>query len=231
MNPLRGVLGEAWALYRRHADHLLPIAFAVYLVVAVVETALAASLGVVGAYLAFIVALFAVFLLQATLITAVEDLRDGRADLTVAQTLRAAGPRLAAVAGASIVAGVAIAVGLVLFVLPGLVAMTYLALVVPVVVVEGAGTGAALQRSMQLVRGYGLPMFGILAVTMLLYLVAGLVLDVVLTPLPGWARDLLSTIAAGTLLAPFSALALTLSYHRLASPAARSRYEREDLWS
>lgn len=232
MNPLHGVVAEAWTLYRRHAGHLLPIAFTVYLAVAAVETVLVATLGNVGAFLSFVVAVVAVFLLQATLITAVEEIRDARAQPTVAHALRAAAPRVLAVAGASMLAGVAIAVGLLLAVIPGLVALTYLALVVPVVVVEGSATTAALRRSVELVRGHGLAMFAVLAVTVLIYLVAGLALGVVLFGLPGWARDLLSNVVSGTLLAPFTALALTLSYHRLAAaPATRARDAREDLWS
>ena len=34
MNPLSGILGEAWKLYRAFAAHLLPIAFVIYLVAA-----------------------------------------------------------------------------------------------------------------------------------------------------------------------------------------------------
>ncbi len=34
MNPLSGVLGEAWTLYKRHAAHFLLISFAIYLVIA-----------------------------------------------------------------------------------------------------------------------------------------------------------------------------------------------------
>ena len=35
MNPLSGVLGETWKLYKAHAAHLLVIAFVIYWVAAV----------------------------------------------------------------------------------------------------------------------------------------------------------------------------------------------------
>jgi hypothetical protein len=49
--------------------------------------------------------------------------------------------------------GVAVAIGLVLFVLPGLVAFVWLALAAPVVEIEHHGVRAALARSVRLVRG------------------------------------------------------------------------------
>ena len=44
MNPLSGVLGEAWQMYKAFARHLLAIAFVVYLIAAVI----AALLGLAG---------------------------------------------------------------------------------------------------------------------------------------------------------------------------------------
>jgi hypothetical protein len=79
MNPLSGVLGEAWKLYKAHAAHLLVIAFVIYLAAAVAAALLALAGGIFGAILGSIVELFAAFLLQAALVKAVQDVRDGRA--------------------------------------------------------------------------------------------------------------------------------------------------------
>ena len=80
------------------------------------------------------------FLLQATLVKAVEDVRDGRADLSFGETLQAARPAVGRVAVASILAGLAIGIGLVLLIAPGLFLLTIWCLIVPVIVLEGAGT-------------------------------------------------------------------------------------------
>ncbi|HLQ53515.1 MAG TPA: hypothetical protein VK162_04475, partial [Streptosporangiaceae bacterium] len=101
MNPLSGVLGEAWKLYRAHAAHLLVIAFVIYLVAAIAAALLALAGGIVGALLGSIVELFAAFLVQAALVKAVQDVRDGRADLSFGETVSAATPYLGPVAGAS----------------------------------------------------------------------------------------------------------------------------------
>jgi hypothetical protein len=48
MNPLSGVLGEAWQMYKAHARHLLMIAFVIYLVAAVIAALLALAGGTIG---------------------------------------------------------------------------------------------------------------------------------------------------------------------------------------
>ena len=55
-------------------------------------------------------------------------------------------------AGASILAGIAIGIGLVLVLVPGLYLITIWCVIVPVIVLERAGTGAGFSRSQQLVK-------------------------------------------------------------------------------
>ena len=92
MSPLTGVLREAWAMYRRFAAHFLLIAFVLYLISAIIGALLSLA-GVGGGLAAFVIDLFFLFLLQAALIKAVQDVRDGRVDLNFSETLRAALPR------------------------------------------------------------------------------------------------------------------------------------------
>lgn len=80
MNPLTGVLGEAWTLYKRYAAHFIMISFAIYLVVALINLVLSLA-GTVGVLLGLLVTVFGMFLLQAALVKAVQDVRDGRVDL------------------------------------------------------------------------------------------------------------------------------------------------------
>ena len=214
MNPLSGVLSESWALYKRHARHLLVIAFAVYVVAAIIE-ALLGLLGIVGALLAGIVSLVAAFLLQAALVKAVDDVRDGTADMSLSDTINAAKPHIGRVAGASILAGIAIGIGLILLIAPGLYLMTQWCLIVPVIVLEGAGIGAAFSRSRELVRGNGWNVLGVIVLVFLLLLGVGIVLGIILSALPNAVQSFISSIVSGTLTAPYIALVLTLSYFRL----------------
>jgi hypothetical protein len=215
MNPLSGVLSEAWTLYKRHARHLLTLAFAVYVVAGIIEAVLAGLLGIVGALLAAIVSLIAAFLLQAALVKAVDDVRDGTADMSLKDTLDAARPHVGRVAGASIIAGFAIGIGLILLIAPGLYLLTIWCLIVPVIVLEGAGVGAAFSRSRALVRGNGWNVLGVIVLVFLLLLGVEIVLGLILTALPDSVQSLISGIVSGTLTAPYLALVLTLSYFRL----------------
>ena len=112
MSPLSGVLGEAWALYRRYFAHFILISFVIYLVVAVVTALLSLAAGSWGAFLGLLLSLFGMFLLQAALVKAVQDVRDGRVDLDLGQTVRAALPYVGSVAIASILASIGITIGL-----------------------------------------------------------------------------------------------------------------------
>jgi hypothetical protein len=215
VNPLSGIFSEAWRMYRTHAQHLLTIAFVVYVVAALIEVLLAALLGLFGVLLASVVSLIATFLLQAALVKAVEDVRDGRVDLSLGDTVRAARPAVGRVAGASILAGLGIAVGFVLLIVPGLFLLTIWCLIAPVIVLEGVGVGASFGRSRALVRGFGWNVFGTLVTVFLVQIVVGIVIGIILSPLPQTVGQGLSEVVSGTLVAPFVALVVTLGYFRL----------------
>ncbi|HXL96377.1 MAG TPA: hypothetical protein VN969_46300 [Streptosporangiaceae bacterium] len=214
MNPLTGVLGEAWAMYKAHARHLLMIAFAVYIVAGIVTAALGLA-GAFGEVLGYVVMTFALFLLQAALVKAVQDEREGRRDLTIAGTVNAAMPYLGNVAIASILASIAITIGLVLIIVPGLYLITIWAVIIPVIVIERAGALDSFGRSQQLVRGHGWHVFGTLVLVYIIQYVVDIVLSFIFSALPYSFRDGLSTVIAGTLIAPFLAIVVTLIYYRL----------------
>src|SRR3984885_1222354 len=215
MNPLSGVLDEAWRMYKTFAKHLLAIAFVIYLVAAIITALLALAGGTVGILLGSLVSIVAAFVLQATLVKAVQDVRDGHADLSIRQTVNEALPFLAPVAGASILAGIAITTGLVLIIVPGLFLITIWAVIVPVIIIERSGALASFGRSRQLVRGHGWHVFGTLVLVYILMLVVNLGLGLFFSALPHTIGDGLSSVISGTLISPFLALVVTLVYYRL----------------
>ena len=214
MNPLAGVLAEAWSLYRAHARHLITIAFVIYLVASVLQ-ALLSVLGPIGLFLGSIVSLIATFVLQATLVKAVDDVRDGTADMSMGDTVQAARPFIGSVAGASILAGFGIVFGLVLLLVPGLILLTIWCLIVPVIVLERTGAMASFGRSRALVKGYGWPVFGTLVLVFLLLLVIGAIISGVLAALPNAAQSFLSGLISGSLVSPYVSVVVTLGYFRL----------------
>jgi hypothetical protein len=220
MSPTSGVISEAWNLYKSHWRHLLSISFIVYLAVALIGVVLVALLTWLGAILAALVSIVALFWLQATLVKAVEDIRDGRADLSVSDTFEAARAHLAAVLVAGLIAGIGIAIGFVLLIIPGLVLLTFWCVIVPTIVIEGKSAGESFGRSFELVRGHFWRVLGVIVLAVLIYFGFEIVLALILTPLADWLKNFVSTIVSGTLTAPFFALVLTVLYFRLAAQPA-----------
>ena len=215
MNPLSGVLSEAWTLYKRHASHFLLIAFAIYLVIAVVTALLSLALGSFGAVVGGLLSLLGTFLLQAALVKAVQDARDGRGDLDLRASVNAALPFLWSVTIAGIFASIAIGVGFALIIVPGLILLTFLSLIVPWIVVGGATAFESFGKSWATVRGYAWHVFGTYVVVFLILIVGEFVLGIILLALPDAARTFISDVVVGTLVAPFLAAVVTLVYDRL----------------
>jgi hypothetical protein len=220
MNPVSGVLGEAWQQYRAHAAHFLVIAFVIYLIAAVVQAIFSDIGGAVGSGIALVISLLAVFLLQAALVKAVQDVRDGRVDLNFRETISAALPYLLPVAAASILAAIGITIGFVLIIVPGLILLTFWSLIVPSIIIGEAGEFASFGQSWRTVRGYGWRVFGTYVLVYVILFAVNIVLGLILVALPVVPREFISTVVSGTVIAPFLALVVTLLYYRLTAAHA-----------
>jgi hypothetical protein len=216
MNPTNGVIGDSWELYKRHWRHLAPIALIVYIVLGVVAALLAAVFdNWLAGLLSAMIGIIGAFWLQGALVKAVADVRDGRADMSIRDTFASAWPHVPAVAIAGILAGLGIALGLLLLIVPGLVLMTWWVVIIPAIVLEDKSAAESFSRSRELVRGYGWNVFGVIVLTILLLIVASIVIALILSPLDDWLQELLSDVISGTLIAPFIAVTWTLLYFRL----------------
>jgi hypothetical protein len=214
--PTEGVLHEAWELYKAHWQHLIAVAGVIFTGIALIGAAATELFEpTLGAFVGFVVTLLGYFWVQGALVKAVSDIRDGRADLSVADTLRAAWERIGPLASTSSLAAFGIFLGLVFLVVPGLVLLTWWVLIVPAVMLENAGVRKAFGRSRELVRGWGWRVFGVIVLTFLVLLGVTIVLEVLLSPLADWLQGYASDIVTGTVTAPFAALAWTLLYYRL----------------
>jgi hypothetical protein len=215
VNPLSGVFGEAWELYKAHWRHFFSIAVIVFAVLAAVGIVLTALLGWLGLLVSALISLAGTFWLQGALIQAVSDVRDGRADLSVSETFSQVYPRLGTIIVAGLLLGLAIAVGLLLLIVPGLYLMTIWIAVIPAIVLENRGIGESFGRSRELVRGYGWNVFGIIVLTILILLGVGITIGLILSPLAEWLASLIQQIVANTIVTPFVVAVWTLVYYRL----------------
>ena len=223
MSPLTGVLTEAWYLYRRFAGHFLLISFVIYLVTAIL-VALLSLAKAPGVIIGDIISFAATYVVQAALIKAVQDVRDGRADLDLSETVRAAGPYILPVIGASILAGIGITIGFFLLIVPGLILLTFWCLIVPFIVLGDSGVFQSFGNSWRTVRGYAWRVFGTYVLVFLILIAFAIVLGLILSLLPLWLRSFVNSIVSGTLIAPFLALVATLIYYRLTAAHAGQPY-------
>src|SRR5215213_5879302 len=133
------VIGKAWDMYKAHWRHLLPIAFVVYVLISLLILLLG-SLGWLGTVVGFFVSIAGVFWLQGALVLAVDDVRDGRADLSLSETLERVRPHLTTLALAGLLAGIAITFGFILLIVPGLFLLTiWRVIVLTVLIFIGVG--------------------------------------------------------------------------------------------
>jgi hypothetical protein len=152
---------------------------------------------------------------QASLIKAVQDVRDGRVDLDLSQTVQAASPYILPVIGASILAGIGITIGFILLIVPGLILLTFWCLIIPFIVLGGSGVFASFGNSWRTVRGYAWRVFGTYVLVFLILVAFSIVLGLILGLLPVFLRSFVNNVVTGTLIAPFLALVATLIYYRL----------------
>lgn len=211
------IIRAAWELYAGNWRHLVGVAFIVYLAISALTIAVAFLIGIFAVF----VTLAGVFWLQGVLVKAVEDIRDGRVDLSIRETLESALPRINVLSAAGILASLAIGLGFAFFIVPGLILLTLWCLIVPAIMLENAGVFRAFGRSQELVRGNGWSVFGVVAITIALLLAAWLVIGLIITPFDlGIAGNVIVDVVANSLLAPFVALAWTLMYYELRSREA-----------
>jgi hypothetical protein len=209
------VIREAWAQYKAHWQHLLPFALVVYLILGVVSLLLTIALGWFGALLGAFVGIIGVFWLQGALVEAVADIRDGRADLTMGQTFGRAQQHIGTLAVAGILAGLAIAVGLVALIIPGLYLLTIWSLLIPVIVLERRRVMEAFGRSRELVSGNGWNVFGVIAISFLILIGVSIVVAIATFWVGGAFGEYVRSVISNTIGIPFLALALTNMYFRL----------------
>lgn len=226
MNPTSGLFTEAWNHYRAHWNHLVPVALVVYLVAAL-ALALLSTVGEIGAAVGRVIHFLGVLLVQAAIVRAVEDIRDGRADLSLGETYDAARPHILPIAGlalllfvavgiiATILVGLLGPVGIPLLILVGIGAFTLYSVVVPVVVLESRGPVGAVQRARELVLPNFVPVVGIVLLTFLVFILISLVASIVFIFFPDRVQEFLAGIVGGSIWASFAGLIWTLLYYRL----------------
>jgi L-lactate permease len=215
------VLGEAWRLYTRFLKLFFLTALVVFAVLDLVSALAAeaagdsAAAGALWGLVSAVIGIVGYFLVQGALVEAVRDVMDGRADSTIGELYRKVQPRLPSLIAAGVLAGIAIGIGLLLCLVPGLYLLTIWSLIVVVIVLEGRSAGESFSRSREIVRGHGWSVCALIVVTFILVVIASGVIRLIFAPLPDFLDAWLGSLVAHSLTVPFVAAALTVAYYRL----------------
>lgn len=224
-----GILGEAWRLYTKFFTRFFLVALIVFLIVNLFNALLGwivgtgSGLTLLVALITTVVSLVGTFWLQGALVYAVDDVRDGRVDSSISELFERVRPRLGTLIGAGLLAGLGIALGFVLLIVPGLILLTWWCLIAPVIVLEGKHVGESFSRSRELVRGHGWTVFGIVVVAILASAIASGLIQGIFSFLGPFLRYWIGGAIANAIVDPFLAVALVLTYfHLRESPAGET---------
>ena len=208
------VIGEAFSDYREHAGPLLGGAALLIGVAAVIGGALtSASSGLV--VLGTVLGLVAQFLYTGYVVELVQDIRDGRRDQSVGELFRAAAPFLGTLILNGVLAGIGIAIGFVLLVVPGLILLTIWAVVSPSIVVENRGVIEAFGRSRELVKGEGWSVFAVIVIAFLISVAVSFVAGAIGAGIGDDAGRLIVGAVGQVLVAPIPALVASILFFDL----------------
>ncbi len=199
--------------YRAQAGLLLPAAFIVLVIPALINGIIAGGpASNVMTVLAIALGSIATYYYQGMVVEAVRDIRDGVRDFSLEGLFRSVLPVIAPLVAAGFLAGLGIAIGFVLLIIPGLVLSTFWALIAPVVVIERTGVIDAFQRSHELVRGNAWNVFGVIAA---LFIVNSLALALFRTLDLGVGGFGIAWFVVSALLLPLSGLAAAIMFFEL----------------
>ena len=216
------IVGRAFQIYRDQAATLLPAALLVY-AVQLLAALLVPNFFVLAAIVGIVVGVF----YQGMVVNLVADVQDGRRDHSLGELFKSVGPVVLPLIGLAIIAGIAIAIGFVLIIIPGLILLTWWAVAAPALVIERAGVFGALGRSRELVRGNGWNVFGTILLVLLINIAVNIVAAIIGAALGDAGRGVVDWIAA-TLTAPIVALTSSVLYFALlggATPSQREGFE------
>lgn len=206
------VFERVFAIYRLQAGVLLPAAFLVYVIPAVLQLSRSVTLQA----LALAATVIAAVGYQGLVVQAVRDIQDGVRDLSLAGLFRSISKVFAPLLWTAIIVGLGVFLGMIAFIIPGLVLLTQWAVAAPVVVCEVRSPTEAIGRSRTLVHGHGWQVFGVLVVTFLLVVIADTALAAAASAISSTnVAVAIASLIAGMLTAPVFALASAVLYLEL----------------
>jgi hypothetical protein len=210
------VLRQTFEVYRDQFTLLIPAALILFLPVALLTGLVQSGGGVLAALAASAIGVIATYWFQGAVVEAVRDILDGRRDYDLGSLFRSVTPVLGALIVAGILAGIAIGIGFILLIVPGLFLLTIWAVIAPVIVVERTGAIDSFGRSRALVKGNGWQVFGVILSLLLITIVIGAVFQALFIAISdSFLGYFIGSLVERVLVAPLSAIAAAVLYFEL----------------
>jgi hypothetical protein len=204
------VVSRVWEIYRQHVRVLIGTALVLFgLEFIIVALLPSASIAITVLFSALSI------LYQGMVVELVQDLeQSGRRDHSIGDLLRSVEPVLLPLIAVSILLAIAIAVGFVLFIIPGLILLVIWSVVAPVTVLERPGVFAAFGRSRELVRGNGWAVFRVILLVFFAVILISLLVGIASVSLGSVGRGLVQW-AVNAAIAPIGGLSASVLYFAL----------------
>lgn len=213
---LGSVLTRVFQTYGNEIALILPLALVVSLIAAVLDAlANRATETLLYTLIRVVVDSAAAMIFAGLVIEIVRRNLSGEAKTSLGDMLGSVWPVLLNLIVASILYGLGVAVGLFLLIVPGLILLTWWALIAPVIVVERVGIIDSFGRSRRLVDGNGWAVFGVVLIILLISALISLLLVVLFSVIGGFAGSLIGIFIAGIIVKPLGALAAPIMYFDL----------------
>jgi len=204
------VISEAFDIYRDQAGTLLPLAFGIFAIEAVLTLVIGPFVAIVGLLLGI--------LFQGMVVELVRDVQDGRRDHSIGSIYNRVSELLLMLVAISLLYAIGVLIGLVALIIPGLYLLTIWAVTIPVAVVERPGIVGSFGRSRELVKGHGWSVFLTILIVFVLVFVVGLVAGMISAGLGEVGQIVVQWIVDG-LTAPVWALTAGVLYFALVKAA------------
>jgi hypothetical protein len=225
---IKGVLKDTTAVYKSLFRRSVVTGFVVFALLGLIEVIAAVTHNVTIALVFGVLAVATGFIgttfVQGALVDAVDSEHRGVAVPSVGELYRSSWQRLGSLVWLSLMTGVGVALGLMLFIVPGVLLAIRWTLAAPIVMLEGLGARAAMERSGELVQGHRGAVFRVLLNVWVRTLIVGVILNVILSRLSATTGHpilsfWLSGALASAVVTPYAGHALSVVYYRLTDPS------------
>jgi hypothetical protein len=211
-----GVIGETFRTYGAQAGLILGAAFVIFLPIAIIDGFIENEGGFLLSLVGSVISIVATYWFQGMVVQAVRDIQDGRRDFTLGALFSSVQNVVGTLIVVGILAGIGIAIGFVLIIIPGLILLTIWSVVGPAVVVDRTGVLGAFGRSRELVRGHGWAVFAVIVFFFIIIAIGHAIIAAIASGVSdtvvGYA---VASLVGNLFLAPLGALAAAVLYFNL----------------